>query len=440
MDLYTWMDGKVQDVYYQTYTIAYDMAKKAEKAYRFEKGIDSGSQNIIDFGYWNVAHNGLLAGEQLYMGLRKLEQAYDETRAYDFEIKKAVSLRQLDAQMLYEIRSKGKCTFSIPEVIFDLDFQGHYRRRLKSVAVTFTGMPDGAGSVSATLTRTSHKYRVSIPTKLDYPTVDSPPDSTPDPTFQADDIPINSVAVSSPTVSSSDGDSGAFSLYFSSNTYQPFEGAGAISNWSLELSQFSVLDPDNISDVVIHLQYTASNAPSTYNATVVDALKKFMKCTSGTPMMTTFDLSVDIGAGAWQTFATPNSNPVSEDQETRTLSLAGLESKFPFYIRTAGRNISVLSVWLFTDVGATNSTGTGTETTIVPGTPSLSYTLSGSTASVSLKNMETAGGLARWSTLGDVSAIPLTGASASTLAVNLTGTTGAVVGMVLAVRYKVPSE
>jgi hypothetical protein len=88
-------------------------------------------------------------------------------------------------------------------------------------------------------------------------------------------------------------------------------------------------------------------------------------------------------------------------------------------------------------VGATNSTGTGTETTTVPGTPSLSYTLSGSAASVSLKNMETAGGLARWSTSGDVSAIPLTGASASTLAVNLTGTTGTVGGMVLAVGYKV---
>jgi hypothetical protein len=233
------------------------------------------------------------------------------------------------------------------------------------------------------------------------------------------------------------GDSGVFSLDFSSNTYQPFEGAGAISTWSLELSQFSVLDPANISDVVIHLQYTASNAPSTYNATVVDALKKFMKGTSGMPMMTAFDLSVDIGAGAWQTFATPNSNPVSEDQGTRTLSLAGLGSKFPFYTRTAGRNISVLSVWFFTDVGATNSTGTGTETTTVPGTPSLSYTLSGSTASVSLKNMETAGGLARWSTSGDVSAIPLTGASASTLAVNLTGTTGTVGGMVLAVGYKV---
>ena len=40
--------------------------------------------------------------------------------------------------------------------------------------------------------------------------------------------------------------------------YLPFEGAGAISTWRLDLSkQFRTFDYDTISDVILHLRYTA---------------------------------------------------------------------------------------------------------------------------------------------------------------------------------------
>src|SRR5258708_31145710 len=63
-DLYTWMEGEVRGLYYQAYTLAYDLAKKAEKVFRFERGLTTPS--FIQYGYWDASHDGLLSGERLY--------------------------------------------------------------------------------------------------------------------------------------------------------------------------------------------------------------------------------------------------------------------------------------------------------------------------------------------------------------------------------------
>jgi hypothetical protein len=60
-ELYTWMEGQLRTLYHQAYTLAYDLAKKAEKAFRFERGLTT--SNFIQFGYWDAAYDGLLAGE-----------------------------------------------------------------------------------------------------------------------------------------------------------------------------------------------------------------------------------------------------------------------------------------------------------------------------------------------------------------------------------------
>ncbi len=49
-----------------------------------------------------------------------------------------------------------------------------------------------------------------------------------------------------------------FELNFRDERYLPFEGAGAISSWKLELpTKFRQFDYSTISDVIIHLNYTA---------------------------------------------------------------------------------------------------------------------------------------------------------------------------------------
>ena len=64
---------------------------------------------------------------------------------------------------------------------------------------------------------------------------------------------MQAVATSKP-----DADSGLFHLRFDDERYLPFEGAGAISTWRLELPQAdNALDLAQIADVVLTLAYTA---------------------------------------------------------------------------------------------------------------------------------------------------------------------------------------
>ena len=338
VELYTWLESSVQNIYYHTYTLAYDMAKKAEMAYRFELG-SKDAQNIIDFGYWDVSHNGFLAGEQLYIGLRKLQQAYDEQSTHDFEIKKDISLRQLDPFSLYNFRATGACTFELPETMFDMDFPGHYRRRIKSVALTFSGIADD-GPISATLTLQQHRYRiVTSGSAADYLKA---PDSMADARIQSDNVPINSIALSTITnTNSTTTSTGVFNLDFSAPSYMPFENAGALSTWLLELSSspfLSAIDPASVADIVMHLNYTAVNGPASFKAnTVVPALETFIQgktSSDGKSLLATFDLATDFPRELWSRFAkAPGAGAAAAHRE---LPIAGIARKLPFFTRSAG--------------------------------------------------------------------------------------------------------
>jgi hypothetical protein len=118
-------------VYKQAYSLAYDMAKKAEKAYKFEMGIETAS--FIQYGYRDNSKQGLVSGEMLQLALRQLEKAYLEENRREFELTKSVSLARLDPLALIQLRETGKCYVSLPEELFDLDFRGHYFRCLKGV-------------------------------------------------------------------------------------------------------------------------------------------------------------------------------------------------------------------------------------------------------------------------------------------------------------------
>jgi hypothetical protein len=133
-DLYAFLEDSVRTNFYQLYTLAYDFAKKAEATFTFERGPQTSP--FIQFGYWDARRDGLQSGEALYLALKKLEAAYLETRGYDFEVTKSISIRQLSPLALLQLRETGTCQVEFPEVIFDMDFPGHYFRRIKSVAIT----------------------------------------------------------------------------------------------------------------------------------------------------------------------------------------------------------------------------------------------------------------------------------------------------------------
>lgn len=252
-DLYGWMQGELATVYFQTYQMAFDLAKKAELSYRHELGIET--SNFIQFGYWDSFKKGLLAGDKLALSLRQLEKAYMESNKREYEITKHVSLASLDPLALIKLKTTGVCDFEIPEALYDLDNPGHYFRRIKSVSVSLPCIAGPYTSVNAKLSLGTSRYRKDKATTLTtYNEVGSA-----DPRFKY----IPSSAEQCIATSHGQNDSGVFELNFRDERYVPFEGAGAISNWNLELpTAVKLFDYNTIADVVMHIKYTAREGGS----------------------------------------------------------------------------------------------------------------------------------------------------------------------------------
>jgi hypothetical protein len=245
-ELYDWMVGQISGIYFQSYQLAYDVAKRAERAYRHELGLQE--SNFVQFGYWDSLKKGLLAGERLYHDLKRMEVAYLDQNRREYEITKHVSLAQLAPVALEQLKQTGECFVNVPEALFDLAQPGHYMRRIKSVGVTIPCVTGPFTGVNCTLTLLKSSVRQSNTLAGGkYSRQDSDPRFT-------DSIG----AVQSIVTSSGQNDSGLFEPNLHDERYLPFEGAGVDSDWHIELpKEFRQFDYDTISDVVLHVRYTA---------------------------------------------------------------------------------------------------------------------------------------------------------------------------------------
>lgn len=267
-DLYNYLETTTRTALYQTYLLAYDLAKKAELAFRFERRPTAVQEttNFVNFGYYNPDRDGLQSSQQLYLALKQMDAAFQEQRGHDYEITKMVSLRLLNPYALLALRETGTCNFEIPEISFDRDFPGHYYRRIKSVSLTIPCVVGPYTGVNATLRLLKHRYRAD-PTATDYPEKVS--GGTLDPRFQTAIIPIEAVAAAS-----AQNDVGAFELSLKDERYVPFEGAGAISSWQLGLPPNDAMgapttgfprpfDYATIADVIVTMRYTSCDGGDT---------------------------------------------------------------------------------------------------------------------------------------------------------------------------------
>jgi hypothetical protein len=363
-ELYAYMDAQIRGLYYQTYTMAYDLAKKAEKLFVFERG--PATAEFIKFGYWDPARDGLLAGDNLYNALKKLEAAYQSERGYDFEVTKPVSLRQLDPIALMDLREKGSCEFWLPEVMFDMDYPGHYQRRIKNITVTIPAVVGPYTGINATLRLLEHSFRNTavVANPNDYPRkIDSD-----DPRFTTVNVPITAIAVST-----GQNDSGLFELNFRDERYLPFEGAGVISKWRLELPiDFRQFDYQTITDVIVQLRYTAINGGDKLAAisakSLHDDIKSVENLSRDQGLFAAFDLRHEF-PDEWYK-ATHNTPAV--------LTLANLDQRLPFYTRGHAGKIQATDIYLYTPAhpaptGVTLTEG-GNDTPLAPG-PAVGTTL-----------------------------------------------------------------
>ncbi len=267
--LYEWMIGQMATVYFQSYQLAYDLAKKAEQCYQYELG-QYGQTSFIQFGYWDSLKKGLLSGEKLQYDLRRMESSYYEENKREFELSKNVSLVMLNPAALLSLRETGKCSFVIPEALYDLDFQGHYFRRIKSVAVNIPCIAGPYTTISCTLRLLSHTIRLSNSVSPAYASDNYAGDLR----FRHITSPINSIAAST-----AQNDGGLFEINFRDERYLPFEGCGAISEWELSLNEdedLRMFDYDTISDIIINIKYTAREDAGPFKNSVTDYLKNLL--------------------------------------------------------------------------------------------------------------------------------------------------------------------
>ncbi|MGH9961345.1 MAG: neuraminidase-like domain-containing protein, partial [Pyrinomonadaceae bacterium] len=259
-ELFQWQVGQISGVFFQSYKLAYDLAKRSERCFRFELGVQDSS--YIQFGYWDSLKKGLLSGEKLQYDLRRLESAYIEQNRREFELTKHVSLALLNPLALVQLKETGRCFFGLPEEILDLDYPGHYFRRIKSASITLPCVTGPYTTVSCTLRLLKNYIRINTELTDGYAHAQDDTGAwTDDPRFVESSIPVKAIAASN-----AQNDSGVFELSFRDERYLPFEGAGAVSYWSLELfsdinadfgKPLRQFDYDTITDAVVHIKYMA---------------------------------------------------------------------------------------------------------------------------------------------------------------------------------------
>jgi hypothetical protein len=338
-ELYSWYESSTRNYLYQTYLVTMELVRRAEVAYLFEQGPGARS-TLSNKGYWDQGRRGLQCGEQLWFALKQMELAYLNEIRHDFELTKNISLRQLNPVALLSLRELGETTFDLPEILFDLDFPGHYFRRIKSVALSFPCVVGPYVGINCTVTLLQHQYRSSDSTEPSY----LAKQDGRDPRFVHEDI---QVPITSVCVSSGNNDAGVFEpLDFHGERYQPFEGAGVISSWKLRLpKEFRAFDYRSISDVVMQIRYTAKNGGESLTQAASKGIRDYMKGAATASQKRAISLLLDIRgdyADAWYSFAAA---PDPAHKDKRFLPIPSIKNRLPFFARSS--NITVKSAAIY---------------------------------------------------------------------------------------------
>lgn len=256
--LYLFLQQETAALYYQMYDLALYCARQAQRAFNLERGHTS--RKFIPTEIWDNLHEGLLSGERLSLAIRQMEKSFYDENVREYELTKHISLRLHSPVQFLQLRETGYCEIQLPEWLFDLDYPGHYMRRIKNVTLSIPCIAGPYTGIHSRLTLLSSTTRVS-PKLIDpinsccknegcmngYETM-------------PDDPRIVNVYTATEAIATSGGqnDSGMFELNFRDERYLPFEYEGAVSRWRIEIPhENNFFDINTLTDVVIHLNFMA---------------------------------------------------------------------------------------------------------------------------------------------------------------------------------------
>jgi len=221
-------------------------------------------------------------------------------------------------------------------------------RRHKNVSITIPHLTTPYSTVCCKLTLLNNRYR-RVTDLL--PTASTPQqaydESTPsggDQRFMYNVGPIQSVATST-----CQDDSGLFEVNFHDERYLPFEGTGAIATWQLEIpSVFPQFDLNTISDVILHVRYTARDGGSTLADAVkliqLDELNGMLNAAKKSGLFQMYSLP-QMFSSVWNQLLTSVGN-------TAIVKLP--ISSLPFFTRKHGPTIDQLMLFVELDTNTTS--------------------------------------------------------------------------------------
>lgn len=324
--LYAWMKREVKGLYGQCFQFAFDICKKAERALQHELG--NPELSSLQFDYL-AGKEGLLAGEKLYLDIKRMEMAYHDQNQREYELTKHVSLLQVDPLSLIQLRTTGRCTFRLPESLFDMDGPGHYFRRIKTLAISIPCVTGPYASVNCTLTLIKSSIRKTQLLLDGVYTREDAEDGRFDDHFGS---------LQSIVTSTAQNDSGMFETNMRDERYLPFENSGVISEWQLQLpANPSDSDPcqfeyNTISDVILHMRYTAREGGNLLRNEALVDLKRAIEEATGAGSVRLFSVRHEFPS-AWAMF-----------KSTGKFSLGLLEEHYPFWSKGLLKGIKALSV------------------------------------------------------------------------------------------------
>jgi len=249
--LYQWLNGQFSTFYYQAYDATFSLCLATQACWQYE--IADYSTTFIQPATWKDAWRGLTAGEALKLNLLRMDAAYLARHDRKLEIIKTVSVKQLPASteenpginpgwdaVVTRLADEGIAEFEITRAMLDADYPGHYLRRIKRVSVSLPVTVGPYQDIRATLTQSYNAVQMSA---------------------QADGpLKENLRASQQIAVSTGIDDDGMFVFNFDDERYLPFEGTGAISRWALQFSDGQADMIASITDIIVHLRYTAKSS------------------------------------------------------------------------------------------------------------------------------------------------------------------------------------
>ncbi|PRN05404.1 hypothetical protein A0O30_08960 [Pseudomonas sp. LLC-1] len=304
---YNWLVTRQEYIYGAAYDAVRALCMSAEAAWRYEIG-DYRRDSFIDTTAWRVNWKGMLVGESLLVNLQQMENEYLARNERRLTIKKSFSLKKQlgngttenDSKWAEIFKADAERTtplthsFEFKAEDFDKSYPGQYLRQLKYVSVTLVLKTDKKVEELCAILKQTRSATLLEPDKNAarsfYPGKENDEDVT-----KARENPKlvlhnpredQQIALSSTVAEDGLGyDAGTwvYELMFHDGRYLPYEGTGAISQWTLELlgDEGLLKDPSIIEDIQFNMVYTAKADDGEFIKQIGEIRKEAARMTQG---------------------------------------------------------------------------------------------------------------------------------------------------------------